>query len=98
MPAILHARVAKAAESLGYSLSEYCQYLIMRSLSECEGVTFRDQMRETVLECHRSLEERIRVTLALFMAYRITPCKRLQEALAEVDLNDYTNIDMDETN
>lgn len=89
MPEGLNARVSKVAGQLGYSFSEYCQYLIMWGLSECEGVKFRDEMRDTVVGIHTGLEERIRIIVAHLKALRIKPCEDLREALDEVDLEDY---------
>lgn len=89
MPESLQKRIQKTASQLGYSFSEYCQYLLLWALSECEGVKFRGEMRERVLEIHTGLEERIRIIVAHFKALRISPCDSLKEALREVDLEDY---------
>ena len=89
MPEQLHARLSKTSKLLGYSTSEYCQLLIMRSLSECEKIQFKEEIRNEVIELHRSLEERIRIIVAYFKALRITPCEKLRAALSEVDVDDY---------
>lgn len=81
--------VSKVAQQLGFSVSEYCQRLIMRSLSECEGIEFADEIRQAVIEDHKALEERIRLIVANIKALRIKPCERLAEAINEVNLDDY---------
>lgn len=89
IPSTLQARMSKVSDQFGYSISQYSQYLIMRSLSECEGVQFKDEMRAQVIEIHTALEERIRLIVANIQALRIIPCKDLEVALSEVNLEDY---------
>lgn len=89
LPSTLQARVSKVADQFGYSFSQYTQYLIMRSLSECEGIPFQSEMRGQVIEIHTALEERIRMVVAIMRALRIVPCKDLEVALNEVNLDDY---------
>lgn len=89
IPEDLLGRTGKTAKMLGYSGSEYSHSLIMRSLSECERVEYKDEMRAAVIESHRALEQRIRIIVAHFQALRIVPCEKLKAALADLDLNDY---------
>lgn len=86
MPAQLHAQVSRIANELGLNFSEYCQRLIMRSLSECESADHREEIRAEVEKFYRALERRIRVVIAIMLALRVEPCERLKQAIEEVKL------------